>query len=97
VNGLPTPGAGGAFTGDREDGHGGLARRRRARGGLTDPEGDDDGPGTSRCPTAPAFNDGTFDLTGMEVFTAGDHGRFVPRIAETSRTRSAATRSRSSA
>jgi PKD repeat protein len=49
-------------------------------GGFTDPEGDDDGPGTYRYPTNSAFAAGGFDLTAMEVFTDGDSVRFVTQI-----------------
>jgi len=34
---------------------------------FTDPAGDDDGPGTYTYPTADAFVDGAFDLTGLSV------------------------------
>jgi hypothetical protein len=50
-------------------------------GGLTDPAGDDNGPGTYRYPTNSAFNPGAFDLTGLDVFTDGDDVLFVTRIA----------------
>jgi PKD repeat protein len=50
-------------------------------GGLTDPAGDDNGPGTYVYPTNGAFNDGAFDLEAMDVYEAGDQVRFVTRIA----------------
>ncbi|HYI20395.1 MAG TPA: PKD domain-containing protein, partial [Solirubrobacteraceae bacterium] len=49
-------------------------------GGLVDPEGDDDGPGTYVYPTNGAFVDGAFDLTAMDVYDAGDQVRFVTTI-----------------
>jgi glucoamylase len=40
---------------------------------VTDPSGDDDGPGTYAYPTAADFSPGAFDLLGMQVSqTAGD-------------------------
>ncbi len=50
-------------------------------GGLSDPAGDDNGPGTYRYPTNGAFNPGAFDLTGLDVFTDGPDVVFVARIA----------------
>ena len=49
-------------------------------GGLTDPEGDDDGPGTYTYPTNGAFAAGAFDLLGMDVYRAGDDVRFVTKV-----------------
>ena len=49
-------------------------------GGLTDPEGDDDGPGTYVYPTDGVFVDGAFDLAAMDVYDAGDQVRFVTTI-----------------
>jgi hypothetical protein len=46
-------------------------------GSVTDPTGDDNGPGSYTSPTADAFNAGSFDLTGMEVYRDGDTVRFV--------------------
>jgi hypothetical protein len=50
-------------------------------GGLTDPAGDDNGPGTYVYPTCSCFNPGAFDLTGLDVYTDGDDVLFVARIA----------------
>jgi hypothetical protein len=50
-------------------------------GGLTDPTGDDNGPGTYTYPTNSAFAKGGFDLTAFDVFTDGDDAIFVARIA----------------
>ena len=50
-------------------------------GGLTDPAGDDNGPGTYTYPTNPAFARGGFDLTALDVFTDGDDAIFVAKIA----------------
>ncbi|MET0684066.1 MAG: PKD domain-containing protein [Solirubrobacteraceae bacterium] len=49
-------------------------------GGLTDPEGDDDGPGTYVYPTDAVFVDGAFDLAAMDVYDAGDQVRFVTTL-----------------
>ena len=46
-------------------------------GGLTDPAGDDNGPGTYVYPTNSAFAPGGFDLTALDVFTDGDQVVFV--------------------
>ncbi|HEU5429875.1 MAG TPA: glucodextranase DOMON-like domain-containing protein [Actinocrinis sp.] len=37
---------------------------------LTDPAGDDNGPGTYQYPTSPSFSAGSFDLTRFQVITA---------------------------
>jgi glucan 1,4-alpha-glucosidase len=50
-------------------------------GGLTDPAGDDDGPGTYVYPTCSCFNEGAFDLTGLDVYADGDDVVFVTGIA----------------
>ena len=50
-------------------------------GGLSDPAGDDNGPGTYTYPTNSAFARGGFDLTGLSVFTDGDDALFVATIA----------------
>ncbi|TQJ10964.1 glucan 1,4-alpha-glucosidase [Lapillicoccus jejuensis] len=39
---------------------------------VTDPTGDDDGPGTYAYPTASAFHPGAYDLTGWRVVDSGD-------------------------
>ena len=38
---------------------------------VTDPAGDDDGPGTYQYPTAPDFTAGSFDITRFQVITLG--------------------------
>jgi glucan 1,4-alpha-glucosidase len=50
-------------------------------GGLTDPVGDDHGPGSYVYPTCSCFNPGAFDLTQLDVYTDGDDVLFVARIA----------------
>ena len=50
-------------------------------GGLTDPTGDDNGPGGYLYPTDGAFNAGSFDLTAFDVYRDGDSVRMVTRIA----------------
>ncbi|GAA0259256.1 glucodextranase DOMON-like domain-containing protein [Saccharothrix mutabilis subsp. mutabilis] len=50
-------------------------------GGLTDPVGDDHGPGTYVYPTNSAFTPDSFDLTRFDVFRDGDSVRFVTRVA----------------
>ena len=50
-------------------------------GGLTDPAGDDNGPGTYTYPTNSAFAKGGFDLTALDVFIDGDDAIFVAKIA----------------
>ena len=50
-------------------------------GGFTDPAGDDDGPGTYVYPTCSCFNEGAFDLTGLDVYADGGDVLFVARIA----------------
>ena len=50
-------------------------------GQLSDPTGDDNGPGSYTYPTDGAFNPGSFDLTGLEVYTDGDTVRFVTSTA----------------
>ncbi|MBE7163164.1 MAG: glucan 1,4-alpha-glucosidase, partial [Williamsia herbipolensis] len=40
---------------------------------VTDPTGDDDGPGTYQYPNASDFKPGAFDLTRFEVLTKGSH------------------------
>ncbi|WP_205859527.1 family 16 glycoside hydrolase [Phycicoccus flavus] len=49
-------------------------------GSLTDPAGDDDGPGTYVYPANEVFEDGVFDLTGLEVYRDGEDLRFVTSI-----------------
>jgi glucoamylase len=39
---------------------------------VTDPSGDDNGPGTYQYPTAPDFVAGSFDITRFQVLTKGD-------------------------
>lgn len=50
-------------------------------GELTDPTGDDNGPGSYTYPTDGAFNSGSFDLTKFQVFDDGDTIRFVTSVA----------------
>jgi hypothetical protein len=50
-------------------------------GALSDPAGDDNGPGTYKYPTNSAYVPGAFDLTGMEVYDSGDDYAFVSTIA----------------
>jgi glucan 1,4-alpha-glucosidase len=50
-------------------------------GGLADPTGDDNGPGTYTYPTNPVYVPGTFDLTGFDVFSDGDNYVLVTSIA----------------
>ena len=38
---------------------------------VTDPTGDDNGPGTYQYPTSPSYVAGSWDLTGFQVITAG--------------------------
>jgi hypothetical protein len=49
-------------------------------GGLTDPAGDDNGPGTYRYPTNPVYQPGIFDLTGLGVYDRGANLAFVTCI-----------------
>jgi len=50
-------------------------------GAVTDPAGDDNGPGSYTYPTDGAFNPGSLDLTGLEVYRDGDTVRFVASTA----------------
>ncbi|MEV7573873.1 glucan 1,4-alpha-glucosidase [Pseudarthrobacter sp. NPDC089323] len=50
-------------------------------GGLQDPAGDDNGPGTYTYPTNPVYVPGAFDLTAVDVYDAGDKYAFVSTIA----------------
>lgn len=50
-------------------------------GGLTDPTGDDHGPGSYVYPTDGAFNAGSFDLTNFDVYQDGSNIRMVTRVA----------------
>lgn len=50
-------------------------------GPLSDPTGDDDGPGTYVYPTNSAFNAGAFDVTGFGVYDDGANVNFVTTIA----------------
>ena len=49
-------------------------------GGLADPAGDDNGPGSYRYPTNPVYAPGIFDLRNLDVFVDGDDALFVMRI-----------------
>lgn len=50
-------------------------------GGVTDPTGDDNGPGSYVYPTDGAFNSGSLDLTNFDVYRDGDSVRMVTRVA----------------
>ncbi len=50
---------------------------------LSDPVGDDDGPGTYKYPTDPVYKPGSFDITQFEVVTSGDEVEF--RVSVNSR------------
>jgi hypothetical protein len=50
-------------------------------GAVADPTGDDNGPGSYTYPTDGAFNAGSLDLTGLEVYRDGDTVRFVASTA----------------
>ncbi|HEY5834128.1 glucan 1,4-alpha-glucosidase [Streptomyces sp.] len=50
-------------------------------GALTDPAGDDHGPGSYTLPTDGAFAPGAFDLTGFDVYRDGDRIRLVTTVA----------------
>jgi glucan 1,4-alpha-glucosidase len=50
-------------------------------GGVTDPTGDDNGPGSFVYPTDGAFNAGSMDLTNFDVYRDGDNIRMVTRVA----------------
>ena len=50
-------------------------------GQVTDPTGDDNGPGTYTYPTDGAFNPGSMDLTGLEVYRDGETVRFITSTA----------------
>ncbi len=50
-------------------------------GSVADPAGDDNGPGSYTYPTDGAFNAGSFDLTGLDVYQDGDTVRFVTSTA----------------
>ncbi len=50
-------------------------------GFLQDPKGDDNGPGSYVYPSDGAFSKGSFDLTGMDVYTDGPTVRFVTSLA----------------
>ena len=49
-------------------------------GGVTDPAGDDNGPGSYVYPTDGAFNAGSFDLTKFDVYQDGGDVRLVTTI-----------------
>ncbi|WP_265523403.1 glucodextranase DOMON-like domain-containing protein [Oerskovia flava] len=50
-------------------------------GTIPDPAGDDHGPGSYLYPSDGAFNPGSFDLTGLDVYEDGDTVRFVVSTA----------------
>ncbi len=49
-------------------------------GSITDPTGDDNGPGSYVYPTADAFNPGSFDLTKFDVYQDGENTRLVTTV-----------------
>jgi glucan 1,4-alpha-glucosidase len=49
-------------------------------GGVSDPAGDDNGPGSYVYPTDGAFNAGSFDLTKFDVYQDGGNVRLVTTI-----------------
>jgi hypothetical protein len=49
-------------------------------GNISDPKGDDNGPGSYVYPTDGAFNKGSFDLRAFSVYKDGDHVRFVTTV-----------------
>ncbi|MDQ0573848.1 family 49 glycosyl hydrolase [Agromyces albus] len=50
-------------------------------GAVSDPEGDDNGPGSYVYPSDGAFNSGSLDLTGLEVYRDDDTIRFLTSTA----------------
>ena len=52
----------------------------RAVGGVDDPAGDDNGPGTYVYPAAGEFTDGVFDLTRFGVYDDGSNVNFVATL-----------------
>ena len=50
-------------------------------GGLTDPSGDDNGPGSYLYPTCGCFAPGGFDLTNFDVYRDGTDIRLITRVA----------------
>lgn len=50
-------------------------------GQIADPTGDDNGPGSYTYPTDGAFNPGSMDLTGLEVYLDGETVRFITSTA----------------
>ena len=51
--------------------------------GVTDPTGDDNGPGSYVYPTNGAFNPGSFDLTNFDVYADGANIAMVARTRGT--------------
>jgi carbohydrate-binding DOMON domain-containing protein len=49
---------------------------------VTDPDGDDNGPGNYAYPTSDNFQDGAFDLQRFQVFDAGDRVVFRVRVRD---------------
>ena len=49
---------------------------------VTDPAGDDHGPGTYAYPTAADFHDGAFDITRFQVIDAGDTVYLLTRLRD---------------
>lgn len=50
-------------------------------GSLSDPTGDDNGPGSYQYPSSGAFSKGSFDMKDFNVFRDGDDIRFVTTVA----------------
>ena len=53
---------------------------------VTDPDGDDNGPGTYAYPTADAFKDGAFDLQRFQVIVSGDNVLLRTKVRDLSPT-----------
>lgn len=58
-----------------------MSYGQRLGGCLTDPVGDDHGPGGYTLPIDGAFAPGAFDITGFDVYRDGDDIRLVTRVA----------------
>ncbi|MFD0705562.1 glucodextranase DOMON-like domain-containing protein [Alloscardovia venturai] len=50
-------------------------------GGITDPQGDDNGPGSYVYPTNSSFAKGNFDMTQFDAYDDGDSYNFVTSLA----------------
>jgi carbohydrate-binding DOMON domain-containing protein len=61
-----------------------LAQVKTDKGGgftITDPTGDDDGPGTYKYPTDPVYKAGSFDITELQVTPKGNTVEFRVTVA----------------